>query len=216
MFRLMAVLAALFIASSAAATTLWVDAAESRYLNLREGPTTHARVIRQMPHGSRVQVLARPGKWYKVQHQSGAIGWAHSKFLSEVRHAPRGTVSGRYWVHAPRYGALNLRQGPGKDHQVVLRMVQGSAVEALGRRGDWMLVRHVHTGKVGWAHANYLSRKPVTLPRIVPRHKSRHHSQATPLDRIIHRCADLPAHAFQRCVARGLYGHGHNRPYRGW
>ncbi|SMX43507.1 SH3 domain-containing protein [Maliponia aquimaris] len=192
MLRLLTFLSALFLASAAAATTLWVDAPRDGYLNLRTGPSTHYHVIGKMPHGSKVEVLHTPGKWYKVRHQSGTVGWAHSAFLSShpVRQghdrdhgyhgqpykpphgAPGGHYGGQptgpeYWVHAPGYSGLNLREGPGSQYRVVITMGQRDKVIELGRQGSWILVRHA-SGRVGWAHGNYLVRKD---PGYAPGHK---------------------------------------------
>ena len=193
MLRILTFLFAIVLASAAAATTLWVDAPRDGFLNLRTGPSTKYRVIDQMPHGSKVKLLHAPGKWYKVKHRSGAVGWAHSAFLSDrpIRFGhdrddryngkpwrphgkpgykdgkpgyphgkpgghPHGAPSGPdYWVHAPGYSGLNLRDGPGSRYPVIMTMRQRDKVVVLGRQGKWLLVRHA-SGRVGWAHGNYL------------------------------------------------------------
>lgn len=183
MLRLLTFLSALFLATAAAATTLWVDAPRDGFLNLRTGPSTSYYVLGQMPHGSKVKVLATPGKWYKVRHESGTVGWAHSAFLSShpvpplhdphyggkpgYDHGKPGHPHGKpghdygqptgaeYWVHAPGYSGLNLRHGPGGQYPVVMTMAQGDRVVELGRQGIWLLVRH-ESGRVGWAHGDYL------------------------------------------------------------
>lgn len=179
MLRLLTFLSALFLATAAAATTLWVDAPRDGFLNLRTGPSTSYHVLGKMPHGSKVKVLATPGKWYKVRHDSGTVGWAHSAFLSAhpvpPRHDPHyggkpgnhpgkpdhgyGQPSGPdYFVHAPGYSGLNLRHGPGGQYPVVMTMAQRDRVVELGRQGIWILVRH-ESGRVGWAHGDYLVRR---------------------------------------------------------
>lgn len=113
MLRLFTFLSALFLASAAAATTLWVDAPRDGFLNLRSGPSTGYYVIDQMPHGSKVHVLATPGKWYKVRHETGSVGWAHSSFLSS--HWIGGhDRDGRGWDHG-RGGGWDRGKGGGWD-----------------------------------------------------------------------------------------------------
>ncbi len=51
------------------------------YLNLRTGPGSNFAIIRQMYHGQQVWILERRGSWVRVQHSSGAKGWAYSKYL---------------------------------------------------------------------------------------------------------------------------------------
>lgn len=55
------------------------------YLNLRSRPSGSSRIIRQMPHGSRVQVVGSTGAWLNVIHSSGAQGWAHHRYMSSSR-----------------------------------------------------------------------------------------------------------------------------------
>lgn len=177
MLRLLTFLSALFFASAVAASTLWVEAPRDGYLNLRDGPSKHYSVIGQMPHGSKVEVLRTPGKWYKVRHASGAVGWAHSGFLTQHKakgydrdhgysntyDKPKGGKKGgkakhdgqQYWVYAPGYSGLNLRYGPSTQHGVVMTMHQRDKVVELGRQGHWILLRH-SSGNTGWAHGDYL------------------------------------------------------------
>ncbi|OWV41138.1 hypothetical protein CDZ97_00545 [Mameliella alba] len=163
MLRLLTFLSALFFASAAAATTLWVDAPRDGFLNLRTGPSTHYQVIGKMPHASKVELLRAPGKWVKVRHVSGRVGWAHSRFLSD--HRPRGHGHGGhyggndrgqpYWVDAPRHGHLNLRSGPSGKHHVIDKMAHGDALRVLDKDGKWYKV--FYRGKVGYAHRRFLS-----------------------------------------------------------
>lgn len=227
MLRLLVFLTALFAAQAALArpepTQMIVHAPRDGFLNLRAGPSTDYYVIRKMREGSSVIVLARPGKWYKVRHQSGAVGWAHSKFLRPVRDTTHETGDRtRFWVNAPKHGTLNLREHASPRARIVLRMRQGSEVEALGRRGDWRLVRHKATGKIGWAHADYLSHRPVALPYVVPGHgghKGGHKGgrKLAPWERIVRHCSDRTGDAFQACLIRGFarLEHGGGR-YTGW
>ena len=243
MLRLLAFLITFMIAHPAQATpTMFVDAPSDHFLNLRSGPSTGYHVIRKMPHGSRVTVLARPGKWYKVRHASGLTGWAHSRFLSHhpaaVTADPPQTAPLQRYVSAPRHGALNLRGGPGTGYPVLQTMRHGAAVTLLGHDGDWQLVQHLRSGQVGWAHGNYLTRARTDLPRLVPRREQqpprvRHqrHDQHPQHPRqraksghqgdwvqMVQRCAQLPEHAMQRCLLRWLergYGQGSHGP-RSW
>ena len=208
MLRLFAFLITLMIAHPAQATpTMFVDAPSDHFLNLRTGPSTAYHVIRKMPHGSRVTVLARPGKWYKVRHASGLTGWAHSRFLSHHPATPKAdrhdTASLARYVTAPRHGALNLRGGPGTGYPVLQTMRHGAEVTLLGHDGDWQLVRHSGSGQVGWAHGTYLTQTKTDLPRLVPRRQKPHASGDWV--QMLQRCAQLPQLAMQQtCLARAL------------
>ena len=174
MLRILTLIAGLLLASAAAATqTLYVDSPQDGSLNLRSGPSTQYGILRAMPHGSRATLYEWKGKWAHLQHESGAVGWAHGDWLSLHRPEPIAAAPKlqTLYVHAPRDEGLNLRQGPGTGHRVILTMAQGSSVELLGKQGDWLFVRHV-SGKLGWAHAAYLAaQKPrPTAPILRPAH----------------------------------------------
>ncbi|SNS61531.1 SH3 domain-containing protein, partial [Antarctobacter heliothermus] len=165
MLRLLTLLSAIFLASAAAATTLWVDAPRDGYLNLRTGPSVQYDVLGKMPHASRVKLLEAPGKWVKVRHVSGLIGWAHSGFLTD--HDPAkghdrdvGHNRGQdYWIDAPRDGHLNLRNGPGRSYTVIDKMPHGAKARVIYKQDGWYKL--TFEGRTGWASSRFLSdRKP--------------------------------------------------------
>lgn len=60
---------------------LQVYSANDGYLNLRAGPGTGYAILLQMYNDDWVEVLASSGSWRQVRHQSGAVGWAHARYL---------------------------------------------------------------------------------------------------------------------------------------
>lgn len=180
MLRVFFLLFALMFASAASATNYYINTPNDGFLNLRYGPSTGYDVIRKMKHGQRVTILHWPGKWVKLRHnKSGAVGWAHSRYLSESKpraYHPRRDdthhTGGTRWVDAP-YGDLNLRRGPGRNYPVLRIMRNGQKVKVLDRSGKWLLVRH-RSGLTGWAHRKYLSKhRPEEYSR-APRHDRDH------------------------------------------
>lgn len=67
---------------SSAKSQLRVNSPNDGYLNLRSGPSSKHKILRQMTHGSKTTVVTRSGEWLKVRHDSGTTGWAHSKYLN--------------------------------------------------------------------------------------------------------------------------------------
>jgi hypothetical protein len=66
-------------------TTMRVTAST---LNVREEPSSNAKVVKQIKRGEQVFVLAIDGGWSKVKLAGGDIGWVYSLYLSSGR--PRG------------------------------------------------------------------------------------------------------------------------------
>ena len=139
---------------SALAETRMVNSPGDGFLNLRTGPGAGFDVVRQMDHGSLVDVLETKGKWSRVYHQvSGAQGWAFTKYLLREQ-----TGMPVRWINSPGDGYLNLRSGPGSDFRILRQMYHGERVDILERKGNWVRVYHHPTGARGWAYAKYLRR----------------------------------------------------------
>ncbi len=136
----------------ALAETLKVSSPGDGYLNLRTGPGTRFGIVRQMYHGTTVEVLERAGGWLRVRHESGDVGWASARFLK-----PYSTPQDWYRVYSPGDGYLNLRAGPGTKFHIIFRMHNSEQVQFLEKRGNWWRVRH-EGGTVGWAYRKYLVR----------------------------------------------------------
>lgn len=57
-------------------------------LNVRGGPSTGAPIKGQLARGSRVKVLDRPGRWYRVRSDAGVEGFVHGSFLTILDDEP--------------------------------------------------------------------------------------------------------------------------------
>jgi len=142
----------LICASIAQAEVRIVNSPGDGFLNLRTGPGSSFAIITQMDHGTTVNTLEISGKWARVEHESGAVGWAFRKYMVPYQAGPA-----KYYVFSPNDGFLNLRTGPGTNFGVISRMYNGSWVEILERSGNWVRVYH-EFGDEGWAYSKYLKR----------------------------------------------------------
>jgi hypothetical protein len=62
-----------------------------------------------------------------------------------------------YWRVADTAGnGLRLRSGPGGDYPILLVMQRGDRLKAFGHRGNWIKVRHLASGTVGWAWLDFV------------------------------------------------------------
>lgn len=59
-------------------------------LNQRSGPGTGYSVLRSMPSGSSVRILAVSGSWFK-NDWSGKVGWSYGGYLCEIAPPSSGT-----------------------------------------------------------------------------------------------------------------------------
>jgi len=152
LLRLLAPLLALFFAISAHAEVMVVNSPGDGFLNLRTGPGSNFAIVLQMNHGTTVNTLEYSGSWARVEHESGAVGWASRKYMTRYAQG-----AAKYYVYSPNDGFLNLRTGPGTNYSVISRMYNGSWVEVLERAGNWVRVFHEY-GDEGWAYSKYLQR----------------------------------------------------------
>ena len=150
--RLFFALAATLWALVAHAEVMIVNSPGDGYLNLRTGPGGNFAVIMEMDHGTAVNTLEYSGNWARVEHETGAVGWAHRKYM-----VPYASGPAKYRVFSPGDGYLNLRTGPGTNYAIITRMNNGTWVEILERSGNWVRVFHEY-GDEGWAHSKYLVR----------------------------------------------------------
>ena len=142
---------ALMAATFANADTRIVNSPGDGFLNLRTGPGSGFAIIMPMQHGTSVNVLEDAGSWVRVQHESGATGWAFEEYLRSA-----GVVGSYMKVAWTSDGFLNLRTGPGTGFAIIRPMYTGAWVEVLEQSGNWVRVRHDFTGDVGWAYRKYL------------------------------------------------------------
>ena len=151
-FRVMLAILALGLTTAVWADQRVVNSPGDGYLNLRTGPGSGFAIIGPMPHGSIVEVLENAGGWVRVQHESGAVGWAFQKYLSPIAAGPQ--YRRVIWTSD---GYLNMRTGPGTRYDIIMPMYTGAWVEMLEVAGSWARVRH-ESGAVGWASAKYLGK----------------------------------------------------------
>lgn len=77
--------------------------------------------------------------------------------LSAVFHAAPASAHSGYWRVADTAGnGLRLRTGPSGNYRIIEVMARGDRLLAFGHRGNWIKVRHLATGSVGWASLTYV------------------------------------------------------------
>lgn len=114
----------------------------TQYLNLREQPSTSARVIAQYKNGIRFEVIQQGETWCKVYGSAtGNIGYIMTKYLKlyDLPTTPTKTVqNGSTYV--------NFRSAPSKQTgNVYDKLYSGSVVTVLTPGDEWTQVRYGYT-----------------------------------------------------------------------
>lgn len=144
-------------------------------LNLRSSSSTKSKVLTTIPKGKHVTYISKRGSWYKVKYGS-KTGYVSSKYLKKVTATPKPSnkpkPSSPPKVNTPApslptggakplgqyftIDSLNLRQGDGIEHAIIVSIPKNASVEHLATKGNWYKVKY---GKhIGWVNASYLSK----------------------------------------------------------
>lgn len=125
-----------------AVTTQWGS------LNVREKPSSGARVLTALPRGSHVTLLSRSGEWWYVEYGNQRFGYCHGDYITRIA----GTAAAVKLA----YGSLNVRTGPGTSYSPKDWLTNGAQVIVLSESGGWSRILY-HGTKTGYVSSRYLS-----------------------------------------------------------
>ncbi|MEW6287893.1 MAG: NlpC/P60 family protein [Chloroflexota bacterium] len=112
---------------------------------LYEKPTFGMPLSSELYFGTPLEVLDESGNWVFVRQADGYLGWVYRRYLSEET-PPAPT----HLVLAP---SMEVREKPGEASGVVTRLVSGTGVSVVEKRGDWAFVK---ANREGWVRASNL------------------------------------------------------------
>lgn len=136
-------------------------------VHLRAGPGTGHRIRAKLVEGQTVYITEKRGEWYRVRVHGGEDGWIHSSLVKlETGDGQTGSSQPQPTAPAPSPSSgagcriegmsawiaednVNVRYGPGTEHEVKLKLSKGEKVEVLQLSGHWCKVK-TGSGAVGW------------------------------------------------------------------
>ena len=143
----------LFWGSLASAQSI---AVKSHTAELRDSTDPYAyRVVLMVPRYYPLAVESEDANFYKVSDYQGREGWIAKKDTYDPETVVVDT-DGNKIVRKMRTVVIkstniNIRSGPGTDHNIVFRADQGVAFKVLDQKGEWLQVVH-ESGEEGWLH----------------------------------------------------------------
>ena len=159
-------------------TFLRLDVASGMHPLLRSGPGENFAEVAPLEPGSEVLATGnQTGEWIHVLY-SAFEGWIHVDHIDIAieRTAPpleesrRETIT---YIIASEYGGLNVRSGPGTQHELLLGTSNGDEVAGTGNSdGGWVEV--IVDGTTGWVAGRHVrlldgtSPVPTAPPRRAP------------------------------------------------
>ncbi|MGA9290826.1 MAG: SH3 domain-containing protein, partial [Anaerobacillus sp.] len=111
-------------------------------VNVRSSPSLSSSVLTQVYRGDTLPVIKEGDEWIKVQIENGKSGWVASRLASPLSNHDNlekieVTVSN-----------LQVRSGPGKEHDVLGSINQGTEWNVTEKENDWVAIDF--KGKKGW------------------------------------------------------------------
>jgi len=143
-------------------------------LNLRSGPGPTFASLAQLQPGESLTVIGQAGKWLNVTRSAtGETGWVNGDHVTSPASGPPAPTpvpttlppaSPSTGINAiVADGPLNFREGPRKNHRVLLRLPTGQYLTILSEGAVWASVQ-LPSGRLGWVMIRYLARVDAPTP----------------------------------------------------
>jgi len=148
-----------------------VEGTTTTQLNVRSEPSTAGNSLGIIDPFSKVQILGKEsnGAWYQIVYPSSpdGKGWVTATYVQvdaavEVHVIPVGSALS---LSGLVIGPVNVRSGPGTNHESLGTLSPNDVVPVIGRNssGAWLQVQF--KGQTGWAAAEFMQVDGVdTLP----------------------------------------------------
>lgn len=137
------------ITASAASTTMYgIGFVNASSLRLRKEASTSSATITMAPRNDCVVVIAKVGKWYKVNYNL-QVGYMSADYLTvltrENAELGYGQVTG---------ASVNLRSGPSTSYSRVAQAGKGDKAYILGLNNGWYKV--IYGSKICYIRSDYM------------------------------------------------------------
>ena len=131
---------------SAFEITMGTVDADYQTLRLREEPSTNSRILYEMPHDARVEVIGEQQDWYKVKY-NGLTGYSYKPYINLDSNISNKT--GRV-----NTSVLNVRKTPSTQYTEIGTLRKGETVNILGQEGVWYKISY-QNGQA-YVHSDYI------------------------------------------------------------
>jgi uncharacterized protein YraI len=117
-------------------------------VNLREGPGQETRFVRRLPANTLLKILKQAGNWFRIQLEpDNTEGFIHLDFV--ILDVPQELEEAAVTQKGHTTTILNMRSGPGTEHNIITMLPADTEVTILERVNEWLKVTTpTHTGFV--------------------------------------------------------------------
>jgi len=116
-------------------------------LNVRSGPW--GNILGTIKEGAKIEITGRDGVWFKIKYNGGEA-YVHSGYIATEK-APATAYDA--YVNTPG-SCLNVRTGAWGE--IIGQLGHGSAVEILGKQGDWYQIKY--NNREAYVHSDYITK----------------------------------------------------------
>ena len=152
---------------------MWVNTENGKTLNVREYPSTKAKVLYTVECGTKLHVVEDyNGDWACVYQARKRVGYVMTKFLvytepgkyEITEREDNFRAVNPYKVTALARGkntteSVGLRVKPNKTSRMIRRVMAGDTLEVIAVGKTWSQVKDPLTGKTGYVANDYIVRK---------------------------------------------------------
>jgi len=170
---LLGLMVPVFASAAGETETKYVNTAICRKLNLRETPSTDARILKRLKRGTAVTVLqdANATEGWAHVRVSGKEGYVMTKYLAATKpanYSKTERVANFRNVTAYKVAAkavngktnrsVYLRVLPNKGAKAIRRLTAGNQLRVIATGKNWNKVVDLTTGRTGYVASAYVSR----------------------------------------------------------
>ena len=120
------------------------------YINVRGGPGLEFPLVKKIYRGEVYPVVSESNQWIEIMLGSGTTGWVAEWLIA--RGAEPADPKALSMISG---NGVQIRSGPGKDQQPVGTLANGTAVEVIGQKDEWLEIKA--EGLTGWISSVYVA-----------------------------------------------------------
>lgn len=110
--------------------------------SLRSSPSFHGSlIVLEVPLNYPLKIIEENGEFYRVRDYRGRDTWVEKVVVEPTKSVIVDT------------GTANLRNGPGKTHEVIFKARSGVTFRVIKEQQGWLFVEH-ENGRKGWIFKN--------------------------------------------------------------
>ncbi|MGN7939942.1 SH3 domain-containing protein [Metabacillus sp. 22489] len=150
---------------SSSTTTKYVEVSENSALNVRQSPSTNAKVITKLTNGTKVVVYSESNGWAKIK-VNNIEGYVSSQFLRTTAPISKPDTPKEeektevMYVNVSLGSSLNMRTSASTSSSIIVKLPRGLEVTVHSIQNGWAKIEAY--GKVGYVSADYISKTKPT------------------------------------------------------